>query len=183
MPKAAHNRSDRTCTGSGRSEYSRVERLSLSAVVNDRPPSLRGGGNSRGLGSCATVTVGAAVSAALARIPALAWRRVIIVSPLFTGCLGCLLTYGQPRRLRKFSRSCLFHQSASTYPALEQSSKSRNRAHHITLPRGNHSGWERIVAENRDATRLVHTTNFTLTILECPKASKATLSLRRKKRP
>jgi hypothetical protein len=98
MPKAAHNRSDSTCTGSGRSEYSRVERLSLSAAVNRSPPPPRGGGKSRGLSSCATVTVEApAASAALERIPELDWRRVIILTPLlmgkFDGARGSLADY------------------------------------------------------------------------------------------
>ena len=45
MPNAAHNRSDRTCGGNGRSEYSRIYRRSASASMSGLPPLLRGGGS------------------------------------------------------------------------------------------------------------------------------------------
>lgn len=45
------------------------------------PPSLRGGGSSIALSFCVAANAGTAVSAALARIPLFACRRVIIVQP------------------------------------------------------------------------------------------------------
>jgi hypothetical protein len=81
MPNAAHNRSERVCGGSGRSENSRVECLSFSALIRGIPPSLRGGGSAIGLSFCVAAKAGTAASAALARIPLFAWRRVTIVHP------------------------------------------------------------------------------------------------------
>ena len=81
MPNAAHNRSERTCIVSARSDYSRVERLSLSACVKGMPPPLRACGKARGYSACESVDAGTAASAAPARIVALAWRRVIIITP------------------------------------------------------------------------------------------------------
>ena len=62
-----------------RSEYSRVERLRWRALNSISPPSLRGGGKVMAFDSSAAARAGAA-AAALARIPALAWRRVIIAA-------------------------------------------------------------------------------------------------------
>src|SRR5271165_784218 len=78
MPKAAHKRSDRTCGGRDRGEYSRTERLSLSASINGLPPWLRGSGNSRASGSRARAGLARLAEAALEISPIFAWRRVIM---------------------------------------------------------------------------------------------------------
>src|SRR6516162_1109922 len=77
MPKAAHKRSDRTCRGSDRGEYSRMERLSLSASINGLPPWLRGSGNSIASGS-SRARLARLAEAALEISPIFAWRLVIM---------------------------------------------------------------------------------------------------------
>jgi len=77
MPNAAHNRSDRTWTGNGRSEYSRIDRRSLSVWIRGLPPSVRGGGSSNTV-EPVVPRLGAAASMALLAKPALTIRRVIM---------------------------------------------------------------------------------------------------------
>jgi hypothetical protein len=57
----------------------RIERLNLRALINGLPPSLRGGGSSRTVVSCAPARLPAVARAALEMSPMLASRRVIMV--------------------------------------------------------------------------------------------------------
>src|ERR1017187_8735609 len=77
MPNAAHNRSDSTCGGSGRSAYSRMERRSFSASIRGFPPDARGGGSVLVFAASAASPGVLAKIAAEAR-PAFTWRRVIM---------------------------------------------------------------------------------------------------------
>src|SRR5664280_251840 len=74
----AHSKSDRTCGGSVLFEYSRVDRRSLSTSIRGLPPVLRGGGSAM----ASTASAGATATTALARMPAFASRRDILVTPI-----------------------------------------------------------------------------------------------------